>query len=187
MVAYEAWALVTHFSNRKTVRSIIFSLYASFQLSEDECQQWLSLCTNYCELKMLSAWLCVLYWFFRAPSNLIQLWSCPRLEPEVGPGQPKLFCDCRMQMERNLWSQENYWVRFAHSAADERKGDQPNFRLLENERARHGTAENLQLPKSQFFTWNPSQCQNILFSQFCCVGSGSASPLHITTIFPQSQ
>lgn len=37
----------------------------------------------------------------------------------------------------------------------------------------NGTVENLPLPKSQFFTLKPLQCQNILFFTFCCVGSSS--------------
>lgn len=82
--------------------STISSLHANFQLPENEHQQWPSFCTAYCELKTLSAWFCILYWFF---SNMIWLWSWPCLKPEIGLGQPKLFCICTMHLERNLMMQ----------------------------------------------------------------------------------
>lgn len=91
------------------------------------------------------------------------------------PSQTKLFCKCKMQMERNLPQQLMQGKRTSLSS-----------NCLKPKRALNRTAENLQLPKSQLFAWKLSHCQNILSSRFCYAGSSTA-PLCIMTHSPESQ
>lgn len=129
---------------------------------------------------MLSAWLCTWYWFSRSPSNLIQLWSWPCLEPKVGPGDSwreipsnlnySMTVRCRW---RGICSHRTTESGLLTQLSMQGKGTSLTSVCLKIKG--HGMAQqriyNFRNPI--FSTWNPSQCQNILFSQFCCVGSSS--------------